>query len=69
MHQCLICGVSLPLEALQRHLTKCVERNADVIDHHRPAGAPFEGDPELLAFARAEGDVYNRQPGTRRQPR
>ena len=28
-----------------------------------------DGDPELAAFARAEGSVYNRRPGSRRQPR
>lgn len=68
MHQCRICGVVLPLESLQRHLRTCVERNADVVDSVRPR-RPFEGDPELARFAREEGSVYNRRPGTRRQPR
>lgn len=68
MHRCNICGVALPLEEIQRHLRRCVERNADVVDAYRPR-QPFEGDPELAAFARAEGSVYFRRPGTRRQPR
>lgn len=67
MHQCRICGVRLPLSALQTHLSKCLERNADYVDAHRPR-QPFEGDPELARFAREEGSVYNRRPGTRRRP-
>jgi hypothetical protein len=67
MHICRICGTLLPLGALQAHLNRCVERNADVIDGLRPR-VPFEGDPELSRFAREEGSVYNRRPGTRRQP-
>jgi hypothetical protein len=68
MHECRICGISLPLTQMQAHLGKCVERNADVVDAFRPKRA-FEGDPELARFARAEGSVWNRRPGTRRQPR
>jgi hypothetical protein len=68
MHECRICGVTLPLNDMQRHLRKCVDRNADVVDTFRPF-RPFEGDPELARFAREEGSVYDRRPGTRRQPR
>lgn len=68
--KCRICGLILPtdqLGAFQRHITRCVERNAELVDGYRPAKFMF-GDPELAAFARAEGDVYNRRPGTRRRP-
>jgi len=68
MHQCRICGMHLPLEDMRRHLNKCWERNADVVDAYRPV-RPFEGDPELARFAREEGSVYDRRPGTRRRPR
>lgn len=65
---CQVCGIYLPLSAMQRHLRSCIERNADVVDAYRPR-QPFEGDPELSKFAREEGSVYNRRAGTRRQPR
>jgi hypothetical protein len=68
MHQCRICGVTLPLESMRRHLNVCWERNGDVVDAFRPV-RPFEGDPELARFAREEGSVYDRRPGTRRRPR
>jgi hypothetical protein len=68
MHQCRICGMQLPLMQMRPHVTRCVERNADVVDAYRPV-RPFEGDPELARFAREEGSVWNRRPGTRRQPR
>lgn len=56
-------------EAFERHVSRCVQRNEEFIDSCRPSGAPFEGDPELNAFAREEGSVYNRRPGFRRRPR
>ena len=66
---CHVCGMTLKNgEVFQTHLKRCVERNGDYLDALRPR-QPFEGDPELAAFARAEGSVYNRRPGTRRQPR
>lgn len=71
MYVCRICGLRFParLEGeFERHVGRCVQRNEDVVDQHRPAVMTF-GDPELAAFARAEGDVYNRRPGTRRRPR
>lgn len=68
MHECRICGITLPLAQMQPHLSKCVERNADMVDAFRPR-RPFEGDPELARFAREEGSVWNRRAGTRRQPR
>jgi hypothetical protein len=66
---CRICGMrfsSAAHHALEEHVTRCFRRHEG--DLTRPPAAPFEGDPELAAFARAEGDVYNRRPGTRRQP-
>jgi hypothetical protein len=69
---CRICGVHFPISqdaAFGDHIRRCFRRNEDVIDAFRPAGVPWEGDPELLAFARAEGDVYNRRPGTRKVAR
>jgi len=68
MHQCLICGMNLPLDDMRRHLNKCWQRNGDIVDAYRPV-RPFEGDPELARFAREEGSVYDRRPGTRRRPR
>lgn len=71
MYVCRICGLRFPTHLnseFESHVGRCVNRNEDVVDFFRPAGAPFEGDPELAAFARAEGDVYNRRPGTRRRP-
>lgn len=68
---CRVCGLTFPVtqdHAFAAHVGRCVERNTDVVDAFRPR-APFEGDPELAAFARAEGDVYNRRSGTRRRPR
>lgn len=68
---CRVCGMQFP--ATQRsttfmeHVKRCVERNADIVDELRPK-RPFEGDPELLAFAMAEGSVHNRRPGTRKRP-
>lgn len=69
---CRVCGSNFPEHhqgTFSAHVTRCVERHADFIDSLRPAGQPFEGDPELAAFARAEGDVYDRRPGTRRRAR
>ena len=70
---CRVCGARYRQHhhrQFQTHLLACVERNAEFIDALRPApSAPFEGDPELAAFAMAEGDVYNRRPGTRKPPR
>jgi hypothetical protein len=71
MYVCRICGLRFPASAdgeFERHVGRCARANEDLIDHHRPAVMEF-GDPELAAFARAEGDVYNRRPGTRRRPR
>lgn len=68
---CRVCGFTFPghqLDNFQRHIRGCVERNAELVDGYRPVKFTF-GDPELAAFARAEGDVYNRRPGTRRRPR
>jgi hypothetical protein len=70
---CRICGLRFTTRAsegvFESHVRRCVERNGDFIDSCRPAGQPFEGDPELAAFAREEGSVWNRRPGTRRRPR
>jgi hypothetical protein len=67
--KCRICGLTTgSQDALANHITRCVERNADFVDHVRPNVMSF-GDPELAAFAREEGSVYNRRPGTRRRPR
>jgi len=71
MYVCRICGLKFPTHLngdFEAHVGRCVQRNEDVVDHFRPAVMEF-GDPELAAFARAEGDVYNRRPGTRRRPR
>jgi hypothetical protein len=68
---CRVCGQRYPLhrsDAFQRHISDCVDRHADYIDELRTDEA-FEGDPELGLFARTEGDVYNRRPGTRKRPR
>ena len=63
---CRICGmVFLERDQMGKHITRCVERNSDVIDAFRPV-QPFEGDPELARFAREEGSVYHRRPGHRR---
>jgi hypothetical protein len=67
---CRICHLSFPVtqdHAFVEHVGRCYARNSDLVDGYRTA-APFEGDPELAAFARQEGDVYNRRAGTRRQP-
>lgn len=67
---CRICGLTFPghqLGTFQSHVRRCAERNAETVDAFRPAVFEF-GDPELGAFARSEGDVYNRRPGTRRRP-
>lgn len=69
--QCRVCSRTWPghrRSAFLAHLSDCVERHADYIDQFRPK-EPFEGDPELGLFAREEGSVYDRRPGTRRQPR
>jgi hypothetical protein len=69
--QCRVCGMQFPHSQrtpFLSHVVRCVECNSDVVDAFRPK-RPFEGDPELLGFAMAEGSVYNRRPGTRRQPR
>ena len=71
VYVCRICGMQFPLHTngvFEAHVRRCVERNQDVVAAFRPAVIEF-GDPELAAFARAEGDVYNRRPGTRRRPR
>jgi hypothetical protein len=69
---CRICGLRFPVNAtesvFESHVGRCVQRNEEFIDACRPAGQPFEGDPELGLFAREEGSVYNRRPGTRRRP-
>lgn len=68
---CRICHERYPLhrtDEFQRHVQACAERHAEYVDSCRPAPLEF-GDPELAAFAREEGDVYNRRAGTRRQPR
>jgi hypothetical protein len=63
---CRVCGLQLrSLDALGAHLTRCVERHQDELDELRTP-APFEGDPELAAFAAVEGSVYHRRPGFRR---
>jgi hypothetical protein len=72
MYVCRICSLRFPTDLngdFERHVLRCVQRHADFVDECRPVGAPFEGDPELAAFARAEGSVYDRRPGSRRQPR
>jgi hypothetical protein len=69
---CRVCGTHFPEHhqaAFGAHVSRCVDRHADYIDTLRPSGQPFEGDPELAAFAREEGSVYNRRAGTRRRPR
>ena len=69
--QCRVCGMGFPEHQRSdflAHVGRCVQRNADFVDSMRPK-PPFEGDPELLAFAMAEGSVYNRQPGTRKRAR
>lgn len=71
MYVCRVCSLRFPARAdhdFEQHVAKCVRRNEEFIDACRPAGAPFEGDPELAAFAREEGSVYNRRPGTRLKP-
>lgn len=68
---CLICGLRFPPHSdhqFELHVGRCVKRNEGYIDACRPAGQPFEGDPELGRFAREEGSVYNRRPGTRLRP-
>jgi hypothetical protein len=68
---CRVCGLRFPGHhdrVFGQHVMACVERHGDFIDSFR-TNQPFEGDPELAAFARAEGDVYNRRPGTRRRAR
>ena len=67
---CRVCLERYPLHRIdefQRHISDCVEKHADYVDSLR-TDEPFEGDPELNAFAREEGDVYNRRPGTRKRP-
>jgi hypothetical protein len=71
MYVCRICGMRFPVHAngaFEGHVGGCAQRNQEVVDAFRPAVIEF-GDPEMAAFARAEGDVYNRRPGTRRRPR
>ena len=68
---CRVCGARFAphhVEPFQRHVLACTHRHADFVDCFRPVEI-FEGDPELGAFAREEGDVYNRRPGTRKQAR
>jgi hypothetical protein len=68
---CRICGTRFPMHldgVFADHVGRCAKRNDDLIDNYRPAGPPFEGDPELALFAREEGSVYDRRPGTRRRP-
>ena len=69
--RCRVCGMVFPERQRSdflAHNLLCVERHAGYVDSLRPK-RPFEGDPELLAFAMAEGSVYNRRPGTRKLPR
>ena len=71
MYICNVCGLRFPTTAERAwvsHVPRCVHRHEDFVDSCRPSDQPYEGDPELGAFARAEGDVYNRRPGTRRRP-
>lgn len=66
---CRICGLQThSQDAMAAHLSRCVQRNEEAIDAFRPRVLDF-GDPELALFAREEGSVYNRRPGTRRRPR
>lgn len=68
---CTICGSTWRESrrlAFEAHLKGCIERHSDYIDQFRGPQVEF-GDPELAEFARSEGDVYNRRPGTRRRPR
>lgn len=68
---CRVCGLHFPVthdHAFVEHVGRCVERNPDVVDAFRPNVMSF-GDPELATFAREEGSVYDRRPGTRRRPR
>lgn len=68
---CRICGLTFPGhqdENFERHVSRCVGRHGDVVDSFRPRVMTF-GDPELAAFAREEGSVYMRRPGTKRRPR
>jgi len=67
--KCRICGLVVSSQdALANHIGRCVKRNEEIVDAFRPAVMEF-GDPELAAFAREEGSVYHRRPGTRRRPR
>lgn len=71
MYICRVCGMKFPRQLdseFESHVSRCVKRHEEFIDSVRPNVIEF-GDPELAAFARAEGDVYNRRPGTRRRPR
>lgn len=66
---CRICGMQFrehQQHTFESHVRRCFRRYEG--DLTRPPEAPYEGDPELAAFARAEGDVWNRRPGTRKQP-
>lgn len=68
---CRVCGMQFPHSQRSdflSHVARCVDRNADVVDAFRPK-RPFEGDPELLEFAMAEGSVYQRKAGSRKRPR
>jgi len=68
---CRICGLRFPAHhntVFESHVARCYARNQDVVAAFRPNVLEF-GDPELAAFAREEGSVYNRRPGTRRRPR
>jgi hypothetical protein len=70
MLRCRICGMHFPARqepVFARHITRCYRRHEGELDALRTP-QPFEGDPELAAFAAAEGDPYNRRPGTRRRP-
>jgi hypothetical protein len=67
MHQCRICGMrsrSCRCEAIWTAASSATPTSSTPT-----ARPPFEGDPELARFAREEGSVWNREPGTRRQPR
>ena len=71
VYVCRVCGMTFPTHAnreFETHVGRCVDKHEEFIDSVRPSVLVF-GDPELAAFARAEGDVYNRRPGTRRRPR
>lgn len=71
--RCRICGRVWPVRqrsAYYNHMVACARAHEGELGEYREGESyGIEGDPELRAFAREEGDVYNRRPGTRRRPR